>query len=123
MANQVTSVLKLKCPKCGQGDLFINKSAYQFKGFFDMHKECSNCKQDFEIEPGFYYGAMYVSYGVTIAISVAVFVAMTVLNLYSVGAYIIANIITLIISLPYVFKLSRSFWLKLMVKPDKKAFK
>jgi uncharacterized protein (DUF983 family) len=122
MANQVTSVLKLKCPKCGQGDLFVNKSAYQFKGFFDMHKECSNCKQDFEIEPGFYYGAMYVSYGVTIAISVAVFVAMTVLNLYSVGAYIIANIITLIISLPYVFKLSRSFWLKLMVKPDKKAF-
>ena len=122
MANQFISVVKLKCPKCGQKDLFKNKSPYQFKGFFDMHKECSNCKQDFEIEPGFYYGAMYVSYGFTIAISVAVFVAMVVLNLYSVSAYIITNLLVLIISLPYIFKLSRSFWLKLMVKPDKKAF-
>lgn len=123
MANQIASVIKLKCPKCGQGDLFVNKSSYQFKGFFDMHKECTSCKQDFEIEPGFYYGAMYVSYGFTVAISVAVFVAMSILGLFSIGGYIITNIITLIVTLPYVFKLSRSLWIKLMVKPDKNAFK
>jgi membrane associated rhomboid family serine protease len=120
MANQIMSVLKLKCPKCGKGDMFCNKSTYQFKGFFDMNECCPYCKQDFLIEPGFYYGAMYVSYAFTIALTIATFVAMSVLNVFSIGAFIIADIIVLLVTLPYVFKVSRSFWLTLMVKPDDK---
>ena len=71
MPNFLSSILQLKCPKCRQGDLFCNKSSYKYKGFFDMPKKCSECGQDFEIETGFYYGAMYVSYALTIALTVA----------------------------------------------------
>ena len=122
MANQVASVLKLKCPQCGEGDLFINKNIYKYKGFFDMPDNCPKCQQDFQIEPGFYYGSMYVSYGLTIAITVAIFVAMTVLNIFSIAGFIIADVVILTLSLPIVFKISRALWLTMNVKKDKKVY-
>lgn len=113
----VSRVVKLKCPNCGEGDLFCNKNVYKYQGFFEMPKECPNCKQDFQIEPGFYYGAMYISYGLTIAVTVAVFVVMSILNVFSIVGFLITDVITLIITLPYIFKVSRSFWLSLVAKP------
>lgn len=122
MANQLTSVLKLKCPQCGEGDLFCNKNIYQYKGFFDMPDRCPKCNQDFQIEPGFYYGAMYVSYGLTIAITVAIFVAMTVFNIFSIAGFIIADVVILFLALPIIFKISRALWLTINVKKDKKIY-
>ena len=121
MANLVTSVLKLKCPQCGEGKLFSNKNIYQYKGFFDMPDHCPKCQQDFQIEPGFYYGSMYVSYGLTIAITVAIFVAMTVFNIFSIASFIIADVVILTLSLPIVFKISRALWLTLNVKRHKRV--
>lgn len=123
MANQISSIFKLKCPKCGKGDLFCNKNVYQYKGFFDMPKNCSNCNQDFEIEPGFYYGAMYVSYALTIALTVSVFVAMVVLNVFNIKWFLVIDFLVLLIGLPYIFKISRSLWLTIMVKPEKGTIK
>lgn len=122
MANQAASVLKLKCPQCGEGDLFTNKNIYQYKGFFDMPDNCPKCNQDFQIEPGFYYGSMYVSYGLTIAITVAIFVALTVLNIFSIGVFIITDVVILTLTLPLIFRLSRALWLTMNVKKDKKAY-
>jgi uncharacterized protein (DUF983 family) len=121
MPNPINSVLKLKCPKCRQGDLFYNKKIYQFKGFFDMPKKCPKCGQDFQIETGFYYGAMYVSYALTIALIVAVFIALIVFNIFSIELFLLLDFIVLLIALPYLFKVSRSIWIALMVKFDKKA--
>lgn len=123
MPKLISSVLQLKCPKCRKGDLFCNISSYQYKGFFDMPKKCTECGQDFEIETGFYYGAMYVSYALTIAITVAVFVALSVLNVFSIGVFLITDLIVLLLALPYVFRVSRSIWIALMIKYDKNAIK
>ncbi len=121
MPNSITSVLQLKCPKCRQGDLFCNKKTYQYKGFFDMPKKCPKCGQDFEIETGFYYGAMYVSYAITIALIVAVFTALIVFNIFSIELFLLLDFIVLLITLPYVFKVSRSIWIALMIKFDPRA--
>lgn len=121
MPNPINSVLKLKCPRCRQGDLFCNKKIYQYKGFFDMPKKCPKCGQDFQIETGFYYGAMYVSYALTIALIVAVFIALIVFNIFSIELFLLLDFIALLIALPYLFKVSRSIWIALMVKFDKKA--
>lgn len=121
MPNPITSVLQLKCPKCRQGDLFCNKKAYQYKGFFDMPRKCTKCGQDFEIETGFYYGAMYVSYAITIALIVAVFTVMYVFNIFSIELFLILDLLLLLITLPYVFKVSRSIWIALMIKYDPRA--
>lgn len=123
MPNYLNSIIHFKCPKCRKGDLFCNKNSYQFKGFFDMHKKCEVCNQDFIIETGFYYGAMYVSYALTIAITVAVFVAMVVLNVFSIGIFLITDLIALLITLPYIYKISRAIWISIIVKYDPKHSK
>jgi len=124
MANHPTmlsGVIKLKCPRCRKGDLFANKNVYRYKDFFKMPNHCPKCGQDFNIETGFYYGAMYVSYGLTIAINVAVFVALSVFNIFSVELFLLVDLIILLITLPYIFKISRAIWININVPFNKKA--
>ena len=52
-----------KCPRCRKGDLY--KKPLQISKPLDMHKKCENCELDFEPEPGFYFGAFIISYGIT----------------------------------------------------------
>lgn len=114
----LASILKLKCPKCRKGNLFTHSKMYRFNGFFDMPTNCTVCGQDFEIEAGFYFGAMYVSYGLTIAISVAVFAVTLVFNIYSLRNFLLLDLGVLLISLPYIFRVSRSIWISIIVKYD-----
>ena len=115
------SVVKLKCPKCHEGDLFINKNIFKYKGFFDMPNNCTKCDQDFQIEPGFYYGAMYSSYAITIIINAAVFLTLASFLEYNLGLFLGIDLFILLITMPYVFKISRAIWLAIMIKYDPKA--
>jgi len=96
---------------------------YQPKQFFKMPEHCPKCGQDFIIEPCFYFGAMYVSYALTIAINVAVFIALLVFNSYNVTNFLILDSIVLLITLPYVFKVSRSIWIATRIKYNPNAIK
>ena len=79
------AALKLKCPKCAQSNLFTDPNPYHFKKLGDMPVVCPNCALPFTPEPGFYYGAMYVSYALTVAMSVFNFdcIISTVLSLFT----------------------------------------
>lgn len=118
-----TSILKLKCPKCHKGEMFSNKKVYQYKGFFEMPNSCSKCNQDFQLEAGFYLGAMFVSYGLTVALNVAVFVAFSILNIYSLIPFLITVGIILMLTGPYIIKVSRSIWIALSIHYDPNAIK
>ena len=54
--------------------MFKNESSYNLKQFMKMNDRCPACAQYLEIEPGFYYGTAYISYAMTVALSVATFV-------------------------------------------------
>ena len=73
------SVLGCRCPRCREGKLFTNPAQASIKKNLDMPKECSVCGQPTEIEVGFYYGTGYVSYALTVALSVSTLVAWWVL--------------------------------------------
>lgn len=115
-----------KCPYCHNAKAF-NGHAYELNKITDMKKECSNCHQDFKKEPGFYFGASYVSYGLTIALWVAVGVAF--LTFDSLGwisfsffenrwMFIITSIIALIVFLPPIYRISRLLWLSIFIKDE-----
>ncbi len=53
-----------KCPRCQSGKIF-KSSAVNLRKFTDMNADCPVCGLHFEIEPGFFWGAMYVSYTIT----------------------------------------------------------
>ena len=60
--------LRLACPRCGRGRVF--------DGPFRMRSGCSVCGLTFEREPGYFVGAIYVNYGVTVVVAVAGFFAL-----------------------------------------------
>ena len=59
------AVLNSKCPRCRRGKIFSG-TLYGFN-FQRTNETCSHCHMRFEIEPGFFYGAMYVSYAFVVA--------------------------------------------------------
>lgn len=84
-----------------------------------MHQKCEVCGQKYEPEPNFYYGAMYVSYGYTVALAIAVFLLSKFVFNFSLLHIIIALSILLILLSPYVFRLSRITYLNLFVRYKK----
>jgi len=82
-----------------------------------MNHSCPNCGLDFEREPGYYYGAMYVSYALTVAIGVSLFVADIVLfSEFNTWTYMLALTIVLLILSPWTFRTSRVIWLNFFIK-------
>lgn len=119
------SVLNNKCPRCRQGKIFVSDSPYTFKNNVKMHEFCPVCGQRTEIEVGFYYGTSYVSYAITVAISVATFVAWWVLLGFSVRDnsvfyWLGLNALILILLQPLLMRFSRTLWLSWFVKFDPK---
>ncbi|MGB0430072.1 MAG: DUF983 domain-containing protein [Bacteroidia bacterium] len=64
------SMLSQKCPHCRSENAFYTNT-YSWK-FLKMHRHCPNCNMDFEPEPGFYWAAMYITYGFNTGLSIVV---------------------------------------------------
>ena len=115
------AITKSKCPRCMEGDIYPDSNPYHLKKLSDFNQRCSTCNQNFEPEPNFYYGAMYVSYGYTVALFVAVYIIFGVWMDWSMWPTVSALGIILVILGPFLFRLSRTTWLSLFVHYDKDA--
>lgn len=112
----VYSIITTKCPRCREGNMFPEGTLYSTK-FAKMNQSCPCCGQSFEPEPGYYFGAMFVSY----AISTAIFlVALFVLNLLLEEITMLVVFVTVVGVvvgfLPIIFRLSRSLWINIFVR-------
>lgn len=119
----VGSVLTNRCPRCRQGKLFTDANPYNLKTTMRMPERCAVCGQKFELEPGFYFGTGYVSYGLSIAIFALVFVVwgLTIgLSVYnnSIIQCLVAGIVILLLLQPILQRMSRSIWIAFFVKYD-----
>lgn len=115
------SLMHHKCSRCRQGDMFQNRNPYNLRQFMKMNDKCPVCDQRMEIEVGFYYGTSYVSYALTVALSVTSFVAWWVLIGFSVHDnrffwWLGINIMMLVLLQPYLMRLSRAMWLSFFVR-------
>ena len=73
------------------------------------------------LEPSFFYGAMYINYGITVAVSIIIFLIMKLgfeLNLFKT---LVAVFIGLIITAPINLRLSRILWINMFVSYQEKA--
>ena len=116
--SKIYSIMKGKCPVCHTGDMYKTKNSYVLSQTLKMHNHCPHCGTKFKIEPSFFYGAMYVSYGVGIAIAVAAaFFAFVVFDLGRLNAFLMIAA-TLIVLLPVILRLSRNIWINFFFKYD-----
>lgn len=119
----LASSLGCHCPRCRQGKLFKYPVSIKLKKNMTMNQTCPVCGQPTEIEVGFYYGTSYVSYALTVAISVASLIAWWVFIGLSVNDnrffyWIGFNAVFLIILQPWLMRLSRSLWISWFVRYD-----
>jgi len=90
-----------------------------------MNPTCPDCGQPTELEVGFYYGTGYVSYALAIAVTVASLIAWWVIIGMSVNDnrffyWVGFNAVLLIALMPWLMRLSRSFWISWFVRYDPK---
>lgn len=108
------SIFKFKCPHCHEGDFFVSNNPYQLKYAGDIHKKCKACNRKLSMEPGFYYGAMYVAYALGVAFSVSLVVAIYVLFPETeMEIYIITVLSGLVAAGPWLYALSKIIWANL----------
>jgi uncharacterized protein (DUF983 family) len=103
-------VIAGKCPHCGEGQIF-KKSAGLFK-MPVMHDECPACRYKFEREPGYFLGAMYVSYGIVVFAGIITFLLLHFLAPALPTIYIPLTMIAVIVAISKKnFKLSRAIYM------------
>ncbi len=109
------SILNNKCPRCHEGYFFTERNIFPFKKILNIHDNCSHCELKYMIEPSFYYGAMYVNYGISVAMSVATFIiAFVLLNLDMLQSFVAVVIVLILLSIP-TMRLSRIIWINMFV--------
>ncbi len=121
--NKLYAILTGVCPKCHQESMYINKNPYALSDNLKMHERCSHCSTKYKIEPSFFYGAMYVSYAVGIAFAVAAFVISYLLVGFQPMTAFISIVVTLIVFMPIITRLSRNIWINFFIHFDKDALK
>ncbi len=100
------SIINMKCPVCHEADIFPTKT-FSFDKPFTMHKKCTHCNQNFYPEPGYYYGAMFMSYILSGFFSLFISLGLLFGLKWSLGGSIFTMIIAVFILYVPFFRLGR----------------
>jgi uncharacterized protein (DUF983 family) len=98
------ALLRQRCPRCRRGQMF--------RGHFAMNELCPVCELIFEREPGYFLGAMYLSYGICSLIMIVLYLAFQALfpNWYP-EIVILPCLAIYLPFVPWVFRISRTIWI------------
>jgi uncharacterized protein (DUF983 family) len=116
--SKLNSILTGSCPKCQNESMYKEKNIFKLTKILSMNDHCSHCGLKYQIEPSFFYGAMYVSYALNVALGVAAFIVSYVLCDSSLKQSFIAILLSMIVSFPFVMRLSRNIYINLFVTYD-----
>ncbi len=116
-------VINGTCPNCGKSKVFYDKGNSLTMRMPKMTKECPNCHYHFHRETGFYFGAMYVSYGITVAEMVTLMVIRLILNgvfgMHITLTQLFISIVVVLLGLwTFNYRVSRIIWLNIFYKKE-----
>jgi uncharacterized protein (DUF983 family) len=116
--NAFSAAVLMRCPRCRKGSMYKN-NPFSFSFANSMNMECAHCKQSFEPEPGFYYGAMYMSYGLQVVLFMSMFIPYTLIGEMNIHWFVAMSFVAVLLASPYFLKLSRTLYLMIFVHYDK----
>jgi len=119
--SKLYSILTGTCPKCMNESMYTDKNPLHLGSVLKMNENCSHCGLKYQIEPSFFYGAMYVSYGVNVGIGIAAFIVSYLIFKTSIQTSFISIIATLIVLFPFVLRWSRNIYINMFVTYDPKT--
>lgn len=105
--SKLEAVFKARCPRCREGKVFKHSLLHLSK-FDRMYEDCPVCGLHYEVEVGFFWGAMYVSYAFSVAIVLITGVLLYYLaNDPDVWVYIVTVAAVIIFTTPLLFRYAR----------------
>lgn len=108
--SKLYSIVTMTCPQCQEGRFMVSHP-YRYSTMGEVKDKCEQCDLDFKPEPGFYYGALYVSYGLGVAIFVSIWASCNwFFDNVGVWTQISLVLIALIGLGPYLYALSKIIW-------------
>lgn len=119
MSFSFKSMWKYKCPRCRQGDLFIKP--LKLSDPLAMPKQCQHCGQKTEPEPGFYFGAMYISYIFMSGFILVPTLLLVFLLGWSVEGAMVFAIALMAVSYFRFARGARAFYIHMVIKFDPEA--
>jgi uncharacterized protein (DUF983 family) len=120
--SKLFSIFNNRCPRCNEGKFFISENPYDFKFFGKIPEKCLHCDLRFEPEPGFFFGAMYISYAINIAIFVNGLILLFIFD-WNLLYWSIAMISLVLVLLPVIFRIARLIWINFFVSYDPEKVK
>ncbi len=118
--SKLNSILTGSCPRCQNESMYLDKNPLHLSKLLKMNEKCSHCGLKYQIEPSFFYGAMYVSYGLNVALGVAAFVISFVIFKTNLKIAFIAILASNLILFPFVLRWARNIYINMFVSFDEK---
>jgi len=115
---KLNSILTGTCPRCQNESMYVDKNPLHLKSILKMHETCGHCGLKYQIEPSFFYGAMYVSYALNVAIGIAAFIISYVFLDLRIKSTFIAIIMAIVLLYPFVLRWSRNIYINLFISYD-----
>ena len=98
--------------------MYVYRNPYLLSGTLQMYPRCTHCGTKYKIEPSFFYGAMYVSYAVGVALAIGTFIITRVFIGTGLKTAFISIVAILILCMPLIMRLSRNIWINLFISYD-----
>jgi uncharacterized protein (DUF983 family) len=108
--NSLSAVWRGKCPRCKKGDIF-HYPLTRISKFSEMNSHCPQCQVSFTPEPGFYFGALFISYAFNVAIMVTISILLYFFIHPPDWVYGASLVTVSIIFIPFSFRYSRILFL------------
>lgn len=112
-----SAIWNYKCPRCKKGDMY--KKPFKVSDPLAMHPRCENCDLDFEPEPGFYFGALIISYGISSWMLLLPALTLVLYFDWSVMAAMLFTLSFAAVTYLKILRISRAIYLHLMMRYDK----
>lgn len=103
-------ILGQRCPRCRLGRMFHHSI---FRGWPKMHLRCPVCDLLFNREPGYFLGAMYISYAVGLGIVAVLSVLVWAVTAWGLIKDVIAAVVLFLPLAPAITLFSRVLWIYL----------
>ncbi|MCF6360824.1 MAG: DUF983 domain-containing protein [Cyclobacteriaceae bacterium] len=105
------AIINAKCPQCRAGNMFKH-NWWQVTKFAKFYQHCPYCNLRFDREPGFFHGAMFISYAMIVAmVTTAWFILYFVFGNPAMEVYMYTIVLLNIVLLPIFFRYSRVLYL------------
>lgn len=119
IGSKMYSVLYNKCPRCHIGRFWASNNPFKnmFSRSVETCKTCDNCCLFYELETGFWYGSMYVSYAISVAVMVLFWSLTTfLLPIINIFNEILIIVLAILLVSPVNYHLSRLIWINFFIK-------